>query len=454
MKQELKDLLRRHVEQHEHPIDIDDVWNNVESRINKDDNRKAIGYIPFAILGIILFSSVALNWQSITLPSQSVESAPAIDVSNKITSAHSADKIALEENTLNTKTADKTTNSIFSKSQPNSNSKTNLHPDNASPTTDNNIENKTNVLLANHLGTTTHAILPLTSTARRTETKAPIVNKTQAITDKSALLSQLSRLNSHLILVQSTSTHNLPVASSLYVIPNIPQVNRPRPYSLEFWAGSGFATINSTAINSTSPSEQDQFFTGGETYSAGLSIARKISKHLSIYTGVRYEQQYDGIQWDGDYVQNRSGERIDVIGTTDNQESIYNFGQENYFERVSKSIVGYNQLTQLDGVLGLSYNIPITERWSYALKAQLGINITNRYTGHILDSTGIPVAFDERLPMTFNPELATVLQLNYKLNRHLQLGMQLSWSSRQVALPSTLMTRTVYRSNLSLQKLF
>ncbi len=459
MKREVKELFKQHVDQHEFVVDPNEIWANVEPRINTKNDRRSI-FVPLSLLVLTSISFVLIQWKLNAYFDTNI-------VNDKITFKYAEKE---QKPDVNQKYSTSNSKEAFSNSNQNSTiSKTNTDIYNLNQNEDNaygtalsfkNLPGSNNVQQSVKEA---HQVTDLLDQKTEGQTSVNSKNAQSALAypDK---LSLASNLNTLPVAPQAiTPMRTLPLLNNLLDgfttnlgMPQLAkriQVKNKRHSFFEIWGG--YATIENNFITEDAlhNNQLKTFLNESEAYQMGFNWGFGLMKSLQIYGGLKFERAFDQIGWSGEYLQDSNGEPIPISGVENNGTPIYNFGESNYFERVEVNLSGYNQFDVLDGLIGLNWLLHKSQ-FSFGIYGELGVPLWHRESGYFLNAHLAPIDLSVSEELSYAPEIRMGTNITYNVSAYWQIGARVGFSERTLNYTDAAVQRRSLQTSLMLKTQF
>ncbi len=433
MKENVKRILREHVEQHEYDIDPSDIWAGMQAKQKKDDrsNRFLIwfffGSMLLVAFGIWNYNQPKKNNTKSDESIQQVEATSQIasvkqtQLSNKSESTGTNHKNILdnkinntiaqedksETNTLITANISYSTSKFSNRTTPPSNSTNSYKLPSSSISTASSVQ-------APFSGIQNTAEAEANEVISSENNTINILDETQTQRPKLDLTTTISLLPQTPIYQNRKSTHT--------ILPSI-SIERDRNWFISCIGSYGFTANTLTAHNQSGVAltgQREALTTPLESLHAAIHFGRKLTPFLKLSAGIKYTRINSKFEWNGSYLSDENGNLVDSTLPD------FNFSAGNFYQEVNRNVVSYNY----HEVLSIPVRLHLYKerhKLSYGIFGGINFPISNKTFGHTLNEELIPISLSS-IVENFSPELETGISLTYQFTQGWSLISQCSVS--------------------------
>lgn len=459
MKEEIKDILREHVEKHEYPVDASEIWAGMQSEIKKDEKKSKLRllgiFFSFGLVLLLAFQFVNFEFGDTNQISDNnqVENNSSNSKAISNVDKHNENELSIpktelkqekqkinklaeteEANTLqqvNTNSTINTNNSssqIFSGGEIN-NSQTNFFNKVNSDELNLISDIKDNESIQN--GANGLQFFGQSILKNNSEEQKEIDSKTDLETDRAQAFEMRPSLEAFSLISGISKTgltqlapRNNPIDETSFTLVDVKKTRNSQT-TLSIIAGGGLYSkglIAHNEVNSGYVNEREKYENPLELISVQALITVPVVGKFNVSSGINYLLFNEEFNWNGSYFIDENGEHITTVPD--------NLIGENYYQEVQHSLQNYNQ-TKLISIPFLVGYTSTQNRFSYGIKAGVNLNVRTTSTGKALSMNLIPTSI-QNFNQEFGVGIQTKLELGYRLSPGLELMGDISWMQLQL----------------------
>ncbi len=420
MKDDYKDIFKRHFDAHEDDINPQLIWENIKPK--KKERALWMFLFPFLlVLGMVSLYLInnptanELNNENTDLkfgqiPSEELHASTEVITNNTQSLAANNNHQSSKENELVQNSINR--NEKFANNLLRPREKNNFTEVKKSPTkvvfVDNNTKLDSNLLVEQ---------------VKQEKFKSLDSNK---IGTKSIAIAKLDQLEDHWIIElelkpkeKESMFLNLSAGGGKSV--EVKSAISPK------WS---LATVGSYGIMSIARKGDEEYVAlRNETLSdleairSNLFLNFHLSNRISLSTGLQYTRLNELFEWQGEYLQSKNGQYISEIVITP-EGTVNNFSEGEYKERVSRNMKIYNKTNLISVPLKLNLHQSLGGI-VISLSGGVEANVFNWNEGFTLNKQGIPIDLGKQEDIQFGINYTAGLGFEYLVTRHLAVSANL-----------------------------
>lgn len=420
MSDNLKDIFKQHVDNHESAVDPNEIWEGIVKKRQEPKKRRILFFIPFAFL--LLTTAFLLISEFQFSEKQLVQVSESSSVENILTkqNADARKDGEIKSDIIQEQTPVLTTKELIPTNSPAFVSTEN-HSLNSIPNT---VRKTTNTLFTPNASTYNSTIKNPTTVLKKSTISAstdPIIRST---------LSHIPILS---LLSPSLFLDDKPQEINDNIIPLKKRKRRPS-ISIEF-AG---ATL-SKSLNSVDPillpltDEKQAYEKPIDSYSARILFNLPVYNNFSIDLGVAYTRMYEKFDWSGTYMRNEFGDILPIDSYDSEGTPLFNYTTGNYFEEINNRISYFNQYEAIDIPVSLSYDLNVFRKVDLRMSAGYNLSLVERFKGYLFTEQNVPTRLENLKDYpTFSSAPFVKMNLSYPIFQNAMINCGIEVQSRKM----------------------
>jgi len=484
MKEEVKSILRKHIDNHESPVNLENLWAGVQKEIKPNNRKRRFLFIPL-FLGITVCSFLFLNSNNNAIPNGELNSSLSLNqekteiltnasTENKI-SVHLDENINLNNQTavtkesistqktakakiLKTKKTQQTQQTLLSQKEPSS-----------------SLINNTNASSSVSKKLNPQIITPSQIIQTEKNTKAKNVTN-QIETNAIDLANQIqsSLINQESLNTQEGFTYDIAVLDNVSAL--IPTKRELKLATKKFIIDENdlilikpkrkHFILAASFSYGTFSSERTQISEDNDAYLNDLSAAQSslemmtgdidivipLNNKFSLGTGISYQRAQESFSWKGSYYVDNDGQNLGLKPENIDPTNVLGFSSA-YSKELERDMNIYNLYHYVDIPINLYFHQQIGTL-SINYFAGVAYNIYNHSEGFTLDEKRIPIEFKNTDQPNQGLRYNIGANINFAITRKIDIFTKVHFSQRSYEMKEILFKQKGYSLGFGLMHEF